>query len=191
MTAPRPSISNGWMPSSLSHNILYPRCPCLRRMERTVFMVLVPSRIPPSIFDFPQGHYPPTTSAINQYIASSADSIAQSSGQPRSGQWRCRVSEPSRYLSAFLRSSIHYCKFVIFHPTKDRHTTRQRQIQLCNHSLHPQNVPILNYSTPSLFTNPQQPQIQPQVKQHRSHRVPFIRLGPCFLGLGAQSNKDP
>jgi hypothetical protein len=121
----------------------------------------------PSIFDFPQGHYPPTTSAINQYIASSADSIAQSSGSnldPVSGgaayQNQADIFQPFFDLRSITASSS-------ASPDQGQaYNTPTSDSTLQSFSTSPERTyPQLQHSQP-VFTGPQQPQIQPQVKQH-------------------------
>lgn len=125
-----------------------------------------------SIFDFPQGHYP-TTRAIDQYIASSADSIVQSN-----------ISN----LNPVSGSAAYQNQDVIFQPFFDlrsitasstsppdqgqAYNTPTSDSTLQSFSTPERTYSQLQHSQP-VFTNPQQPQVQPQVKQHTQSSRPI------------------
>jgi len=126
----------------------------------------------PSIFDFPPGHYP-TTSAINQYIASSADSIVQpnvSNLDPVRGtayQNQPVIFQPFFDLRSITASSTSPPDQGQAYNTPTSDSTLQ------SFSTSPERTyPQLQHSQP-VFTNPQQHQVQPQVKQHTQSSRPI------------------
>jgi hypothetical protein len=118
----------------------------------------------PSIFDFPQGHYP-TTRAIDQFIASSADNIAQSNpvGGRAAFQNQADIFQPFFDLRSIPASSS---------STPDRVQVFDTDSTLQSFSTTSERAyPQLQRSQP-VFTTPQQPLTQPQAIQHAQSSRP-------------------